>query len=133
MMKAQTGKAVEVTLPNEMGLLRAVTRAVAEKGVNILSAAAWTKGQEAVISLVTDDNLRAADALRAKGYAVREPEVVLVELAHKPGMLESLANKLWKAGVDIRHLNTTGLAGQEKTLVVLGTSDNQRAVVTLNV
>ena len=133
MMKAQTCRALEVALPNETELLHAVTKAVAEKGINILAVTAWTAGMETVIRLVTDDNLRAGDALRARGYAVREPEVVLVELPHRPGMLESLASKLWKAGVQIHHLTATGLVGQEKTLMVLGTSDNQRAVVALNV
>ena len=84
MLKVKLGKEVVVRVRNEIGLLAQISKLVAEKGINILAAAAWVEGPDGVVHLVTDDNLRVTDALRHKGYNPREHDVVLVETAHKP-------------------------------------------------
>jgi hypothetical protein len=132
MYPARIGKELVVEVANDIGALHQVGKTVAERGVNILALDTEVHDGHAVIHLITEDNLRAADALRARHYRVREEDVVLVDIPHKPGMLEQLAAKLEKVGVGIRHLEVTGSLGVEQCLVALTCSDNQRAVVALN-
>ena len=132
MLKAKIGKEVVVRMTNEVGVLARIAKIVADKGVNILAASAWVEGTEAVIRLVTDDQLRIADALREKKFAVRETDVVLTEAAHKPGMLRHLTETLADKGIDLRYLYASATAGQDKSLVVLSSMNNERAVVLLN-
>ena len=87
MLKARQGKEVVVRIANKVGELAKLTKVVAERGVNVLAASAWVEDAEAVIRLVTDDTLRTMDVLRDNDYKPQERSVVLVDAAHKPGIL----------------------------------------------
>jgi hypothetical protein len=86
----------------------------------------------AVIHLVTSDNLRVSDALRAQNYDPRESDVVLAEVPHKPGMLRHVTERLARGSVDLHHLYATTTPGQKDSLVVMATANNDRAMVLLN-
>jgi hypothetical protein len=132
MLKARPGKEVVLRVENEVGVLDQIARTVAEKGVDIVATCAWVEGPEAVIHLVTDDNLRVVDALRSKNYAPKEADVVLTEVPHKPGMLRHVTERLAKGSIDIHHLYASTTSEQGESLVVLATANNDRATVLLN-
>ena len=132
MLKAELGKEIVIKVINDIGILADITRVVADMGISLLAVTCWVEGANGIIHLVTDDNLRATDALRKHHYESREAKVVLAELPHKPGMLKILAEKLKAAKIDIHHLYATTHSSDAKCLTVLSTSDNDRAVVTLN-
>lgn len=132
MFAARQQKEVVVEVLNETGVLHDLARIVAEKGINILAVCGERHGKNAVIRMITDDNLRASDALKAHDYAPMEADVVTAELDHRPGMLMKLADRLGREGIDIGHIAVTGLIGQDKCLAVLSCSDNARAAVVLN-
>lgn len=90
MLKATLGKEIVIKRLNEIGVLADIAKTVAEKGVSILAVSAWVEGQNGIFRLMVDDELRAADALRAKKLEVREGSVVVVEVPHKPGMLKHM-------------------------------------------
>jgi hypothetical protein len=133
MITAKQCKEVSVGVYNDIGILAQLTRLVADKGVNIRAAAAWVEdGNKGVIRLVTDDNLRAVDVLRAHNYAPEEIDSVEVTLKHSPGMLSSLCEKLSNGGLNIRYLYASAPVSEETCLVVFSTDDNTRALVLLN-
>ena len=132
MIQARQGKEIVVVTVNQIGSLAEMSKTVSDRGVNILGLCGWVEGQDAVFRMVTDDNLRAADALRARNYSAREKDVVLVELAHKPGMLRSITQKLAAESIDIHHIYATATLDTHQSLVALSTSNNDRAVVLLN-
>ncbi len=132
MSKARIGKEVVARMPNRIGVLAEIAKQLSEKGINIQAVSSWIEGSEAVIRLVTEDVTRAADVLRQNKITVKENEVVLTELAHKPGMLRSLTEKLAQAGIDLRYLYASATDSQDKSLVVFSASDNGKALVLLN-
>jgi hypothetical protein len=91
-----------------------------------------TSGEECVIRLVTDDNLRTRDALAERGYGVQEEDVILLQLPHKPGMLRRLAEALANAGIEIRHLYATALNEHDTCLLVLQTANDEQAIPKLS-
>lgn len=131
-MLATLAKEIVIKRLNEIGVMAEIAKTVAEKGVSILAVSAWVEGQNGVIRLLVDDELRAADALRAKKHEVREGVVVMVEVPHKPGMLKHMTEKLRDAQIDIHHLYASAASDQSKCVVVFSSSDNQKAVVVLN-
>jgi hypothetical protein len=131
MLNVRPAKEVVVTLQNDVGALNDIAKIVADKGINILAASNWVDGARAIVHLVTDDNVRAADALRGHQYTVREAEVVVAEAPHKPGMLRHVTEKLAKEGIDIHHLYATATAAQDTCLFVLATANNDRAILRL--
>lgn len=132
MVKAKLGKAVVVRTGNEIGKLAKLSKHVAERGVNILAMSAWIEGAEAVIRLVTDDALRTMDVLRDNGYSPHEQNIVLLDAPHKPGILRHLTDTLSRESIDIAHLFASAPINQDQCLVVLNTSDNERATAILN-
>jgi hypothetical protein len=132
-MNAMHCKEVSVRVFNDIGVLAQLTRIVADKGVNIRAAAAWVEnGKDGVVRLVTDDNLRAVDALRAHAYAPEEISSIEVECAHSPGMLSSLCDKISLGGINIRYLYAGAPLAAKTCTVILNTDDNDRALVLLN-
>jgi hypothetical protein len=55
----------------------------------------------------------------------------LTEVPHKPGMLKRLAEQLRTARIDIHHLYGSA-DNAPNCLIVFSSSDNDRAVVTIN-
>ena len=132
MLKARISKEVVIRVHNEIGVLANLSKLIAEKGINILAASAWVNGAEGFVHLVTDDNLRVVDALRAKSYNPREQDVVLLESPHKPGLLRHVTERLAGAGIDIHHLYASAALDQDRCLIAFACADNDRAVVLLN-
>lgn len=132
MHKARQGKELVLRTANDIDALAKVSKIIAERGVNILAMSCWEEGGEAVIRLVTDDMLRTTDVLRENGYDPTEKDVVLVDAAHKPGILRHITDVLAKHRLALSHLFASATINQEECLVVLNSSDNERAVVVLN-
>ena len=133
MITAKHCKEVSVRVLNDIGILAQLTKIVAEKGVNIRAAAAWVEDENrGVVRLVTDDNLRAVDALRAHNYAPVEVSSIEVLMRHSPGMLSSVCEKIGGGGINIHYLYASAPVSDETCLAVLSTDDNDRALVLLN-
>jgi len=132
MLKARHGKEIVLRVKNEIGALAAASKIVAERGVNILAMSAWVENQDAVMRLVTEDSLRTMDVLRENGYEPQEHDVVVVDAAHKPGILRHLTDVLAKENIDLHHLFASATTEQDICFVVLDSSNNQHAIVVLN-
>lgn len=132
MLKTRPAKEVIVRMPNEIGALDRLAKTVADKGVNILAMCAWVEGAQAVIRLLTDDSVRVVDALKPRNYDVRQSDVLVAEMPHKPGILHRLTEKLAQGDIDIHHLYAAATGAQDRCLVVFATANNDRAMVLLN-
>ncbi len=133
MITAKQCKEVSVRVFNDIGILAQLTKIVAEKGVNIRAVAAWVEDEnKGVVRLVTDDNLRAVDALRAHNYAPKEVDSIEVLMRHSPGMLSSLCETIGKGGLNMHYLYASAPVSEDTCLAVLSTDDNERALVLLN-
>jgi hypothetical protein len=132
MLKTRPAKEVIVRMPNEIGAFDRMAKAIAVKGVNIIAVSAWVEGAQAVVHLVTDDNVRVMDTLRAHTCEAREADVLVTKALHRPGMLHSISERLARGGIDIHHLYATAAITHEHSLVVLSSANNDRAMVLLN-
>jgi len=132
MLNARPAKEIIIRMTNEIGALGRMTKLISDKGIDLLAVSAWVEGADAVIRLVTDDPVRVLDALKAEKYAAREADAVVVDLPHKPGMLRRITDRLAEGGIDIHHLYATASAGQQESLVVFASANNDRALVLLN-
>jgi hypothetical protein len=130
---AGLGKELVVTIVNKAGILADISKLLSQEGVNIEAVAGYTVAQEAKIMLVTEDNLRSADALKKAGYkSVKENEVIVIELENKPGALKHVSEILASRGIDIKHIYGAACASACPSRIVLSTSDDEKALVSLN-
>lgn len=131
-MNASLGKEIGIKVANKIGVVMNVAKVVAEKGVNIRALHGMVDGSNCIVRLVTDDNLRAVEALRARNYHPFEESVVEIDIPNRPGMLESITSKLAMDDVDLYHIYATVGTGGNVCHLVLSTTNNERAVVSLN-
>jgi hypothetical protein len=132
MLSTRHAREVIVRMTNEIGAFDRMAKAIADKGVNLLAVSAWVEGADAIIRLVTEDTVRVADTLKAHGYQVREMDVLVADVAHKPGMLRHITERLAQGGIDIHHLYATAPTAFDRSMVVFASANNDRAMVLLN-
>ena len=128
---AVLGKEIALRVANKIGVLAGVSKLIADHGVNIVAVAGYAVegNNEAEIMMVTDDNLRAADALKKEGYKPKEREVVVIELENKAGALKVVTSKLANEKIDLKYIYGTACAEACPAKLVLSTSDNAKALL----
>jgi hypothetical protein len=113
--------------PGELAWLGEVTGAA---GVNIQGLAAFTgEGRGVIHVLVNDDTAaRAVEALEGAGMGIADQrEVLVVDVADRPGSLGELARQLAEANVNIDLAYTT--FGGVKIVIATDDLDNARAAL----
>jgi hypothetical protein len=132
MLKARAAREVVLRMPNEIGTLNKITKVLAEKGMNLTAVSAWVEGADVVVRLLSEESRRVADALDGHGHQVREVDVIVTEVPHKPGMLRRITERLAQEEIDIHHLYATSSPAHDSAVVVFATANNDRAMVLLN-
>ena len=128
---ARIGKEIVVTVEDKVGVLGEISSMIADHGISITAITATGAAGTATIQMLTDDNLRTSDALKAKGYDVSEREVVVVELENKPGALKLVSKKIADEGINLSYLYGSTCGGECAATIIFSSTDNEKAVVTL--
>lgn len=119
-----------VVTPNKAGMLAEVTSAIAEAGVNIIALSAYGDGAKANFMIVTEDNQKAMNALKAKKFDTKDKEIVSVSLSNKVGAAKDMAKRLAQAGIDLEYCYGSTGNGQE-ALFLFSTKDVARCLDVL--
>lgn len=124
------GKEIVVTVVNKIGVLADMSKILSEKGINIEAAAGYAQEKDAKIMLITDDNVRAIEALKKSHYTlIEENDVIMVDLENKPGVLKQVTEKLASENIDIKYIYGAACSSGCPSRIVLSTNDNQKALV----
>ena len=57
-----------------------------------------------MLRLIVDDNIKAVEALKNRGFTVGRTDVVAVEVEDRPGGLHRLLDMLNKAGINVEYM-----------------------------
>jgi hypothetical protein len=127
---AELGKEILVTVMNRIGVLADMSRILADHGINIQAVTGYAVNNDATIMIVTEDNLRAMDALKKAGYkGAKENSVIMLEIENKAGALKTITAKLASENIDIRYIYGTACTGSCPSRVVLSTNNDEKALV----
>jgi hypothetical protein len=132
--KAMMTKQISVTVINKIGVLDIMAGYLADRGINIEAVAGYEipGSDQAVISLVVDNTVRAIEAINKRGFGgIEEDDVILLELDNKPGALKTVTSLLAQKGINISYLYATASQETSPVRVILSTSDNKAAFATL--
>ena len=102
-----------VECANKPGEIARVSRAIAEKDVNITASCSLAWGEKGAIGFITTDDVTTRQALADIGMTVHEYELVNFRIPDRPGTLADVSERLASAGVDIEFLVTTDISGGE--------------------
>jgi hypothetical protein len=91
-----------IDIENTPGALAQVAAAISDAGVNLAAATCIGRGERAELHILVPHAEAARHALAISHVAVtREREVVVVDVADRPGVLADLTRKIARAGVDL--------------------------------
>jgi hypothetical protein len=118
-----TVKQLTVFAPNDPGQLSKVTSALTAAGVNIRGLCVIDATDFAALRLIVDKPKEARAALASRRVAVREGEVVVVEVPDEVGALGKLADSFAACGINIDYLYSISGHKAKKCPIALGTKD----------
>ena len=116
-----------IDIENTPGALASVAAAISDAGVNIAAATCLGAGQRTELHILVKHAEAAKHQLAISQLAVtREREVVVVDVADRPGVLADLTRRIAKAGID---LDLVYVATQNRVVFGSPNLDGLRAVL----
>lgn len=128
----QITKQLAIFLDNRPGMLARVCDALGNAKVNIYAITTSDTVDHSVIRMVVSDTARALSVFEEHGTLVVEDDVIMLEGDNKAGSLGALAHKLSGAGINIEYCYCATSPGAKKGLLILRTSNPQKALKILN-
>jgi len=121
---------LQVITPNEPGIFGRVLGTLANAGVNVRALDVYSEADQGHFRLVTSDSVKAETALRTLGYKVKAKKVVTCLVSDRIGAGAEIGALLGNAVIDIQY-SYGSASGEGKTLLVFQTSNNRKAIETL--
>ena len=118
-------KQLTVVASNRPGVLARIAEALAANGINI--SGLHTSGATRQIRLLVSNVAKARRVLQKAGLRTRAEEVVVVQLADRPGTLARTARKLARGKININYAYGTAARGSQRAALVFGVSNARRA------
>lgn len=120
------GGRVIVIVPDKPGGLARVANALGDEGINIEMIDGRLAGEIGVITISTDDDDAALQALLKANLRAVTSDVVVLRLPDKPGALAGVAQLFGEHQINVRTIHIVHrLAGQ--AVVAVTTDDDNRA------
>lgn len=125
-------KQVSVSLDNVPGKFLAISEYLGNEGINIRAISVADTSDISTVRFVTDDQTKAANVLRSRGYALKETEVLAVEVPDHPGGLRAVLKPLREANINVLYLYPfLGRGESGQPIVILGVDQTDKAVDVL--
>lgn len=116
-------KQLSVFIENKSGRVSEVTSVLGDAEVNIRGFSVSDTAEYGILRLVVDKPDKAAEALKAAGFTVREDDVICIDLPDVPGGLAGVLKIVSAAGVNIEYVYSL-----IATYVVINVADVDRAL-----
>ena len=113
------GVQLAVFLENRPGKLEAVTKILAEAGINIRGITMASEGEFGVLKILVNDPARAHEALKKHHYTVSERTVVVALIDDHPGRLHDLLETLSSNRINIEDCYGIALEEGRQAAIVL--------------
>jgi len=113
------GVQLAVFLENQPGKLEAVTKILAEAGINIRGITMASEGEFGVLKILVSDPAAAHDALKKHHFTVSERNVVVALIDDRPGRLHELIETLSSNRINIEDCYGIALEEGKRAAIVL--------------
>jgi hypothetical protein len=126
-------KQISVSLDNIPGKFLAVSEFLRVEGINIRAISVADTSDISTVRFVADDPKKTTDVLKSHGYAIKETEVIAVEVPDHPGGLLAILKPLKSAGINVLYLYTfLGRGESGQPIVILGVDKTEDALKVLD-
>jgi len=125
-------KQLSVFLANTPGTLSEVCGELAKQKINIYALAISDTVDHAVVRMVVSDSKRALRIFEERGTLAIENEVLMIDGDNRPGSLATIADKLFKAKINIEYAYLATSPGSKRGLAILRPSNVKKALEVLS-
>ena len=125
---------LNVQMEDRPGTLAKLSRALADKGVNIIGFSSHPSREtgKGEAHLMVDNPANAKTVLDSQGLKYREIEVAKAKLPNRPGALSRVADKLGEANINIDYSYTAIESGTNDPVLIFGVKDASKAASILD-
>ncbi|MFZ5765226.1 MAG: ACT domain-containing protein [Thermodesulfobacteriota bacterium] len=124
-------KQIAIFLENKSGRLAEITSILAEKGINIRAMSLADTADFGILRLIVNDTESARTVLKEKGFTVGTTEVIVVEVADKPGGLAGVLQTLKKNDINIEYMYAFTQKSGETGLIIFRFEKIDEAITAL--
>ena len=119
-------KQLSVFMENKPGRLSQICNALAENDINIAAMSVHDTVDHAIVRLIVDQPTKALVILEEEGVYTIAQDVVVLEIENKPGVISTIARKLFRADINIEYAYCTASKNQDFGCVVIKTKDAEQ-------
>ena len=113
-------------MENKPGRLSQICNALAENDINIAAMSVHDTVDHAIVRLIVDQPTKALVILEEEGVYTIAQDVVVLEIENKPGIIATIARKLFRADINIEYAYCTASKNQDFGCVVIKTKDAEQ-------
>lgn len=124
-------KQLSLFLENKPGALSQPVNLLAGANINILTLSLADTHQFGILRLIVKDWEKARDVLEHAGLVVKVNDMLVIEVADKPGGLASILSAVEKTGVNLEYMYGFTVQAQGKGLLAFRFNDPDRALEAL--
>jgi hypothetical protein len=125
-------KQVSVSLDNTPGKFLAVSEYLGAEGINIRAISVADTSDISTVRFVTDNPDKTINVLKSHSYAVKETDVLAVEVPDHPGGFKAVLKPLRDANINVTHLYPfLGRGESGQPIVILGVDKTKEAIEVL--
>ncbi len=124
-------KQISAWVDDRPGMLGRVADSLGEKGVSIRAFLAAVLDGKGFVRVVVDRPAAARRIFAAHGWKTTEDDVVEVTLPDQPGALGAVADRLGRAGINIRYAYVGTAKSAQKVNLYLAVPDVKAALQAL--
>ena len=121
-------KQLSVFMENKPGRLSQICNALADNNINIAAMSVHDTVDHAIVRLIVDQPTKALVILEEEGVYTICQDVVIMELENKPGIISTIARKLFRADINIEYAYCTASKNQDFGCVVIKTKDAEQTL-----
>ena len=125
-------KQISVSLENVPGKFLAVSEYLGTEGINIRAISVADTSDISTVRFVTDDPPKTVNVLRSHSFAVKETDVIAVEVPDHPGGLQAVLKPLKAANINVLYLYPyLGRGESGQPIVIVGVNKTEEAIKVL--
>ncbi len=119
---------IAIFLENKSGRLAEITGILAEKGINIRAMSLADTADFGILRLIVNDTESARSILKEKGFTVGTTDVIVVEVADKPGGLAGVLHTIKEGDLNIEYMYAFTQKSGETGLIIFRFDDIDTAI-----
>lgn len=123
---------ISVFIENRKGRLAALTRAIADAGIDLYALSIADTTSFGILRCITADPKKTVDTIKKAGFTANITEVIAVVVEDKPGGIADVLQILLDADVNVEYLYSFVRNVSDKALILLRVDNIEKALAVFD-